>query len=531
MTIAVGKLVTSVTSKFGVISRKASMRLATETGCKMVDKGRELGRKLTSEEINEIFAQTLPKKCRPKVITTQEEIIPFYERTGYTHEQARASAYQSNVGGMCVPNGSGKSPIYIPINSYPSINSVAETTAHELEHTLERNNRLKGIVMRHLLTPYLALKSFTNKNFMQKINRFELSENKVQTELQYANKTLDDVRVEPVINCPPTSEGLAKVNGLSTKRYKAQIRSIIRNMLNGKSEGSENIFRMKGLKDVFDMEIPAYTVSGRVQNYAMNLGENQMSKGLGTAIVYKDAQKILKAEKRLYLKNKLLGRLKAPMVYQSEKDILKLCKTKEDKNIVQSILKGLGNDEEMKSALFAVLKKKPEYLQSIKSFMDKTSVDGQNIYAKYIPQISRINPIIMENPDFMKIAKIMNQYGEPAYAYALRDIAKCSPKKIKMFSEIADTRMADGRMKYIDLADCLHSKNFDKLKALADIEVNGTNPYGCYLPALDRYMSSNVIEKIADKAKVSAQNGENISDKIEQAIDFAIKELEKRAAI
>lgn len=34
MTIAVGKLVTSVTSKFGVISRKASMRLATETGCK-----------------------------------------------------------------------------------------------------------------------------------------------------------------------------------------------------------------------------------------------------------------------------------------------------------------------------------------------------------------------------------------------------------------------------------------------------------------------------------------------------------------
>ncbi|MBP3924420.1 hypothetical protein J6E39_04180 [bacterium] len=496
----------------------------------MVDKSRELGRKLTAEEINQIFAETLPKKCRPKVITTKEEIIPFYERMGYTHEQAHAAAYQPNVGGMCVPNGSGKNPIYVPVKSYPSISSVAETTAHELEHALERNNRLKGIVMRHLLTPYLVLKSFTNKNFMQKVNRLELSENKVQIGLQHANKTLDDIRVEPVINCPPTSEGLAKVNGLSEKRYKAQIRSIIRNVLNGKSEGSENIFRMRSLKDVFDIEIPAYTVGGRVQRYALNLGENQMAKGTDTAILYEDAQKILKSEKRLYLKNMLLGRLKAPMVYQSEKDILKLCKTKEDKNIVKSIIESLKNDEDAKSALFTLIKKKPEYLQNIKTFMDKTSVDGQNIYARYIPQISRVNPAVLENPDFIKIAKIMDNYNEPAYACYLRDIAKSSPDRIKMFSEIADARMADGRMKYTELAECLRSKNFDKLKALADIEVNGTNPYVCFLPALDRLMSAKVIEKITEKAAASAKNGENISLKIEQAIDFVSKELQKRTS-
>lgn len=67
MTLAFGIAVTNLTSRFGIVSRKAAMRIATETGYKLVDKSREVGRLLNKEEVEQVF-KTLPKRLRPKTL-------------------------------------------------------------------------------------------------------------------------------------------------------------------------------------------------------------------------------------------------------------------------------------------------------------------------------------------------------------------------------------------------------------------------------------------------------------------------------
>ena len=65
MASAFGLAITNLTSKFGVLSRKACIRLATETGEKVLAKKGELGRNLNKEELEQVFSEILPKACRP----------------------------------------------------------------------------------------------------------------------------------------------------------------------------------------------------------------------------------------------------------------------------------------------------------------------------------------------------------------------------------------------------------------------------------------------------------------------------------
>ena len=56
MSSMLGIAITNLTSKFGVLSRKVSVRLATETGEKALERSRQLGRKLNKEEVEQVFA-------------------------------------------------------------------------------------------------------------------------------------------------------------------------------------------------------------------------------------------------------------------------------------------------------------------------------------------------------------------------------------------------------------------------------------------------------------------------------------------
>ena len=117
----IGVAITELTSRVGLLSRKASMRLAKETGIKLVDKTREVGRALNKGEIEEVFAQNLPKRCKPTLVTTPEEGVPFMVNTGYTREEALKQLGQPGLGAANIPNGTAKRPIYVPMDLYPEM--------------------------------------------------------------------------------------------------------------------------------------------------------------------------------------------------------------------------------------------------------------------------------------------------------------------------------------------------------------------------------------------------------------------------
>ena len=82
MVKALGMALTKLTSRFGVLSKKACVRLATETGYKLVDTTKQIGRPLNIKEIESVFAETLPKKCRPQIITKTEDVADILKNRG-----------------------------------------------------------------------------------------------------------------------------------------------------------------------------------------------------------------------------------------------------------------------------------------------------------------------------------------------------------------------------------------------------------------------------------------------------------------
>ena len=118
--------------------------MATETGEKLVDASAKLGRDLTAKEIQSVFETTLPKKLRPKLLGSRQEIEEMFKGIGYSSERAHATAYSPNMMGGCIPAGSGKNPIFIDKGVFDYLTNNANI-AHELEHALERNNSFSGI--------------------------------------------------------------------------------------------------------------------------------------------------------------------------------------------------------------------------------------------------------------------------------------------------------------------------------------------------------------------------------------------------
>ncbi len=520
-----GKLITTATSRFGILSRKAAIRLATETGKALVDEGVRLGRKLTVDEMASVMTTKLPKRCRPKLLHTREEIAQQLANAGYGDiQKARQAANNPNMMGGCVGNGSKKTTIFV--QSHPAIPAQYEYSkfAHELEHALETNNRLNGIWMRKT-TPlrklFLKFRMGT-KNFQELQELGQTSSVKFQVELQSTYKTLLG-QGNPVLSGTPTSDNLMQLNGKTKERYFAGIRQILNHYANGKVKGSQNNKLLSFLNKVIDREIPAYTVDGKVLEYAQGLKTGQYSVSTGTAVLYKDAQKVIQQERKLYWFNKIFRKLRKPTVFQTEKDLINLAQNKEERKIIESIAKNMNTDKQ--KMLFATLKSNPKSLKNIQLFRKASMVNDKSLYDDSLSAIMDLNPKLLENPDFVKLFKIQSPtFGYPVYSDSLHALANTSPNKLKQFASIADeTILLDERvvMKYECLAKHLENPSYHKLKQLADIEINGTYPYHYIIEDMPRHLSPNQIDKLCQEALASQKDGKNITAKIAQQIDNA----------
>ena len=344
-----GKFVTSVTSKFGIVSRKAAMRLATETGMAIVDEGARLGRKLTVDEMASVMRRTLPKRCCPKLLSSRQEVADQIVRAGLaTPQQASQIANNPKMLGGCVNNGTKKTTIFVVSN--PKIPAEFEYNffSHELEHALEYNNRIKGIWNRKTQPFKLFLKNIFNGSEKSKDMQYviQTAGGNFQAEVQQALGTFLTPK-NFVLSCSPTREGLMELNGMSENRYLASIRRVLNKYVNAKSQGSMNNTMLSCFKRVIDLEIPAYTVGGRVYEYAKGLAKGQHSVSTGTAVLYRDAQNVIKQEQKLYWFNKLFGKLRKPTVFHSQKDLINLARTKEERKIINSYDKLLKVNSDM----------------------------------------------------------------------------------------------------------------------------------------------------------------------------------------
>ena len=231
--MSIGKLVTKCISKFGLCSRKAAVRLATETGQALVDKSVKLGRDLTTKEVESVFKQTLPKKLRPKIITSAEEgTKEWANRSKMTLKESEELV--SNAAGCVFMAGSKKSPMLInsvdiPLFNPSSIDKCA-LYAHELEHALEYNCRPIKILKRKILDPLKFLIKDKGK-YHRDINTLGMN---FQLSL-LSNK----------------SKSCKQIVSEFTQKDKSKI---------------------KILKKFMDIEIPAHTTGNNIEKYANSLG-------------------------------------------------------------------------------------------------------------------------------------------------------------------------------------------------------------------------------------------------------------------
>ena len=56
-------------------------------------------------------------------------------------------------------------------------------------------------------------------------------------------------------------------------------------------------------------------------------------------------------------------------------------------------------------------------------------------------------------------------------------LMQASPERLKEFAQIAGERTSDGLYKYKGIALAINHPRFDLIKKIADIEINGKNPY------------------------------------------------------
>ena len=183
--------------------------------------------------------------------------------------------------------------------------------------------------------------------------------------------------------CEPTLEGIEKYlkekTGKSlTERLRESVR---RKYANPEHSGSEQIRRYDKINYWLDMEKPAYQVTGEIDRYFFGIPKDEtfitetISKGYEVAI------DIVKKDRRTYWKNLLFGKLKKPNVYATDKDLLQHASTSEEKQVLKRLISGLNRDQ--KDSLIKILpdlEGKPNAIQAIKTFLDKTAVNGKNVY-------------------------------------------------------------------------------------------------------------------------------------------------------
>lgn len=268
MVTRIGKLTTAVISKFGFCSQKAAIRLASETGRQMVDKSIKLGRNLTTTEIKEVFNQKLPKKLRPEIITDKAVFAKELMKSGLPQEGANDLVNNPQVLGAALTMGKKKASIFFnPDNAknvFEQTNLVNCNSlyAHELEHAIQRNNTLKGILKRYITEPTQKFFIKDLKSYLKKLNQ-------------------DNINFQM---------NLQQIAALPTSEQTNAIKTLLANSANGSKK------KLKNFKHILNLEIPAYTAGAKVEHYGVR--KNQFGYEFQEIVrdIYSKALNILKGK-------------------------------------------------------------------------------------------------------------------------------------------------------------------------------------------------------------------------------------------
>ena len=551
MASAFGLAITNFTSRFGVLSRKACIRLATETGEKVLAKKGELGRNLNKEEIEQVFSEILPKACRPKVITKDSEVYECLRRCGYSDEQIAVQLQNVEKNGMAaanVSNGTKKYAYWVPYERHekiqdPRLKQYIETTfpafiGHEMEHSLEKNCRFTDILRRKTLKIRTAIYKLFDKNYMEKLSQRQIAVHDYEGQMQLAiapTLEMDKSTGNIIAKCKATvkdiSELLKKGTGVSMEENMQKL--IRENYASAGHKGTENDKRFRLLRYWMDMERPAYEVTGQIERKIYGLKEGVYAPDEVIAKGYEASIDIAKQERKTYWKNKLLGRLKKPNIYLSDKDILKHASNKEEKQILTDMIKDMS--VEQKKSFIKVLSSfegQPNAIKNLSQFLQETKGNG-NFLLNSLHKLEGINPEVLSNPDFIKIAKVTDNAGLPIYDYTIKEIAAAKPESIKKFAEIADRNYIEEldvngmnikKQNYIYdfLAMFIDNPHFEEFKAFSEIKVDGKTPYKDILKGLT-YLPEERIKANLELAQSSAKEGKSVFQEICKEIEEALK--------
>ena len=147
-------------NKSGICSKKASIKYATEAGRCLVDESVKLGRNLTTQEIEDVFVRTLPKKLRPKVLKTRESAVEALKQGGL--KSAEEFMANPEIMGVAITAGKKKASIFADLGAADNFAEITgfdsriianSTVAHELQHAIQRNNTIGGILKRRIFEP------------------------------------------------------------------------------------------------------------------------------------------------------------------------------------------------------------------------------------------------------------------------------------------------------------------------------------------------------------------------------------------
>ena len=267
--VSVGRLITAVVTKFGFCSQKAAVRIATETGMKMIDESRRLGRNLNTSEVESIFKANVPRGIRPKILTSQEETAKQMIERGMSEEKAREFIANENVLGCALTMGRKKAPIFVKTDA-PILEQIEQvggdsaafsvsTITHELEHALEYNGRLSKTLQRRFIYPIKLAFKKDKKAYIDGLNAENL---KFQIAMQE--------------HLPSVPE----------QEFEATARGMIENL----SKGSRKLLKL--YKNSLKLEIPAYTAGSNVEKY---VGEGSIPQFQGiVGGIYRKVAEILK---------------------------------------------------------------------------------------------------------------------------------------------------------------------------------------------------------------------------------------------
>ena len=403
-----------------------------------------------------------------------------------------------------------------------------------MEHALETNCRPKFILKRKIEPTVLKfLKQFDkvfNTSFaqrrMEKSQKLRIETLKLERTLQKSNGTATElvrdkatkklVQKETSIGCANSKSALAEFNGKTEAEFRDEIRETIRTDLISPDTYSAGARKKYNLwNQVMDIEIPAYSTQGKVERYAYNMTEQEMAKGSGTAQVYDEAQKAARADRKLYLKNKLTGKLEKPTKYSGVRDIYKLVETKADKKIVKSIAKDMTEKE--RAQLFALIQRYPEFKPAdIQAFLAATKVDGKPIYNGCLSLVGNINPKAIKNPDFIEVAKLMGD-TYPAFFGELHVLSNKSPEHIKKFLEMAKAELKTTQHPNVSrkMAEYIDHPQFDRLKSIAEINIDGHKPYTDWVEKFENLSEKEIIEW-ETKLKQAAKEGKELTEEIRE---------------